>query len=118
VLALPAHWAPLSMVFYRGTTFPARYRYGAFVAFHGDYFWGERPRSDSPGYNVVFVPFSAAGTATSTWEVFADRFAGASAGSRATAAYRPTGLAEGPDGSLYVADDVRGRVWRIVYRGS
>jgi glucose/arabinose dehydrogenase len=117
LLALPAHWAPISMAFYRGTTFPARYRNGAFVAFHGDYFWGERPRSSSPGYNVVFVPFSATGEPSSAWEVFAGGFAGPAAASRATAAYRPTGVAEGPDGSLYVSDDVRGRVWRIVYRG-
>ena len=116
LLSLPAHWAPLSMTFYQGTAFPSRYRGGAFVAFHGDYFWGTRPRSDSPGYNVVFVPFGA-GAPTGAWEVFADGFAGASATSRATAAYRPTGLAQGPDGSLYVADDVKGRVWRIVYRG-
>lgn len=116
LLSLPAHWAPLSMTFYQGTAFPSRYRGGTFVAFHGDYFWGTRPRSDSPGYNVVFVPFGA-GAPLGTWEVFADGFAGATATSRATALYRPTGLAVGPDGALYVADDVRGRVWRIVYRG-
>ena len=116
LLALPAHWAPLSMTFYQGTAFPSRYRGGAFVAFHGDYFWGTRPRSDSPGYNVVFVPFGA-GAPLGTWEVFADGFAGATAVSRTTATYRPTGLAVAPDGALYVADDVRGRVWRIVYRG-
>jgi glucose/arabinose dehydrogenase len=117
LLALPAHWAPLSMTFYQGSAFPSRYRGGAFVAFHGDYFWGTRPRSDSPGYNVVFVPFGT-GAPLGTWEVFADGFAGAAAVSRATAAYRPTGIAQGPDGALYVADDVKGRVWRIVYRGS
>jgi glucose/arabinose dehydrogenase len=117
LLTLPAHWAPISMTFYRGTAFPARYRYGAFIAFHGDYFWGDRPRTDSPGYNVVFVPFSATGDPLGAAEVFADGFAGPSAVSRATARYRPTGVAEGPDGALYVSDDVGGRVWRIVYTG-
>jgi glucose/arabinose dehydrogenase len=116
LLTLPAHWAPLSMIFYRGTAFPSHYQSGAFVAFHGDYFWGTRPRSDSPGYNVVFVPFTG-GAPAGTWEVFASGFPGTSAVSRATAAYRPTGLAVGPDGALYVSEDVRGRVWRIVYRG-
>ena len=33
------------------------------------------------------------------------------------ARFRPCGLAVGPDGSLYVADSVKGRVWRIFYKG-
>ena len=33
------------------------------------------------------------------------------------AQYRPTGFAQGPDGSLYISDDVKGRIWRVVYVG-
>jgi mono/diheme cytochrome c family protein len=33
------------------------------------------------------------------------------------AAHRPTGLALGPDGSLYIADDKAGRIWRVTYAG-
>ena len=33
------------------------------------------------------------------------------------AAFRPTGLAMGPDGALYISDDVHGRIWRVVYKG-
>jgi glucose/arabinose dehydrogenase len=119
LLALPAHWAPISMLFYRGTAFPAEYRGGAFVAFHGDYFWGTRPGVTSaraPGYAVVFVPFQG-GAPTGEWRVFADGFAGAAATSRLTAAARPTGLAVGADGALFVADDRSGRLWRISYVG-
>jgi glucose/arabinose dehydrogenase len=51
--------------------------------------------------------------------VFADGFAGPTPASRtvANAAYRPVGLAVAPDGSLYVADDKKGRLWRISYTG-
>ena len=31
--------------------------------------------------------------------------------------HRPVGLAQGPDGSLYVTDDAAGRIWRIIYKG-
>jgi mono/diheme cytochrome c family protein len=48
--------------------------------------------------------------------VFADGFAGAYK-DPGRAAFRPTGLAEGPDGALYVSDDVHGRIWRITYNG-
>jgi glucose/arabinose dehydrogenase len=27
------------------------------------------------------------------------------------------GLAEGPEGSLYITDDQRGRIWRVIYVG-
>ena len=47
---------------------------------------------------------------------FADGFAGAKKTPEG-ATYRPTGLAVGPDGSLYVSDDVKGRIYRIVYTG-
>src|SRR5262249_32985659 len=43
-----------------------------------------------------------------------DGFAGAEkAPGRAT--YRPSGLAVGPDGALYISDDVKGRIWRVTY---
>ena len=50
--SLGAHVAPLGLAFYTGTSFPARYRNGAFVALHGS--WN---RSRFSGYKVVFVPF-------------------------------------------------------------
>jgi glucose/arabinose dehydrogenase len=32
------------------------------------------------------------------------------------AAHRAVGLAQGPDGSLYISDDKGGRIWRVTYR--
>jgi len=112
VAAFPAHWGPNGMVHYDKKQFPARYRDGVFVAFHGS--WNRAPYPQG-GYNVVFQPLNGA-RASGGCEVFADGFAGA-VKTPEGATYRPSGLAVGPDGSLYVSDDIRGRIYRIVYEG-
>jgi glucose/arabinose dehydrogenase/mono/diheme cytochrome c family protein len=109
--AFPAHWAPNAMVRYDQNQFPARYRDGVFIAFHGS--WNRAPYEQG-GYNVVFQSL-AGDRAPGQCEIFADGFAGP-VKSPAKAAHRPSGLAVGPDGSLYVSDDIRGRIYRIVYR--
>lgn len=115
LIAFPAHWAPMQMAFYGGRQFPEKYRGGAFLAFHGS--WNRAPRPQK-GYNVVFIPFDAKGEPRGSYEVFADGFAGkAEFVNPVDARFRPCGLAVGPDGSLYVADSVKGRVWRIFYKG-
>src|SRR5207244_1608904 len=68
------------------------------------------------GYNVVFVPF-ANGKPSGSYEIFADGFAGA-VKQPGQAAHRPTGLAVGPDGALYITDDAHGRIWRVTYIGA
>ncbi len=108
----PAHWAPNALVIYLGAQFPAAYRDGAFIAFHGS--WNRAPGPQG-GYNVVFQPL-ADGRARGEFVVFADGFAGAEK-APGRAAYRPSGLALGPDGALYIGDDVRGRIWRVTYTG-
>jgi len=113
VAIFPAHWAPNDMVLYDNAQFPPRYRQGVFIAFHGS--WNRAPYGQG-GYNVVYQGL-AGDKASGNCEVFADGFAGADK-SPGKAAHRPTGLAVGPDGALYVADDVAGRIYRIVYRGS
>lgn len=111
IVAFPAHWAPNDITFYGGTLFPAKYQGGLFIAFHGS--WNRAPLPQG-GYKVMFVPF-ARGNPAGEPEVFADGFAGADVSPQG-ARHRPTGLAVGPDGSLYVSDDKGGRVYRIVYR--
>ena len=32
------------------------------------------------------------------------------------AEHRVSGLAQGPDGALYVSDDQGGRIWRVTYK--
>src|SRR5207245_204202 len=82
-----------------------------------DYGWPECYYDDAQGgYNVVFVPF-ANGKPSGSYEIFADGFAGA-VKQPGQAAHRPTGLAVGPDGALYITDDAHGRIWRVTYTGA
>ncbi|HEV8448074.1 MAG TPA: PQQ-dependent sugar dehydrogenase [Gemmatimonadaceae bacterium] len=106
VAVFPAHWAPNGLMFYTGSSFPAKYKSGAFIAFHGS--WNRAPEPQQ-GYNVVFQPLNG-GKAAGAFEVFAEGF-----GPRNPGNHRPTGLAQGTDGSLFVADDAGGRIYKIVY---
>jgi glucose/arabinose dehydrogenase len=113
IMGLPAHWAPNDLLFYKGNQFPARYKEGAFIAFHGSTNRGPYPQA---GYIVAFIPFEK-GQPTDKWEVFADGFAGVDIIiNMADAKYRPMGLSEGPDGSLYVSESKKGKIWRIVFK--
>ena len=98
-------------MFYTGAMFPARY-HGAFLAFHGS--WNRAPMPQE-GYRVVFVPFGSDGP-TGPFETFADDFAGGRL-DPGNARHRPVGLAQGPDGALYISDDQAGRIWRVIYVG-
>ncbi|TWF45685.1 glucose/arabinose dehydrogenase [Chitinophaga polysaccharea] len=113
VVAFPAHMAPNGLLFYTGNQFPERYKNGAFIAFHGS--WNRQ--KGQKGYYVVFVPFKD-GKPSGNWEVFADNFTGVeNIQSPGQAQHRPCGLAQGPDGALYVTDDVKGTVYKISYSG-
>jgi glucose/arabinose dehydrogenase len=103
-----AHTASLGLLFYRGTAFPAAYRGGVFVGQRGS--WN---RSAPAGYRVIFVPFTD-GKPSGPIEEFLTGFI---ARPEVPEVYgRPVGLAELRDGSLLVADDAGGRIWRVTAR--
>ncbi|TDW48156.1 glucose/arabinose dehydrogenase [Flavobacterium sp. 270] len=112
VAAYPAHMAPNDILFYTGNQFPKRYKNGAFIAFHGS--WNRRPEPQA-GYFVVFQSFKN-GKPFGDWEVFADGFSGSPENTESGhAERRPCGLAQGPDGSLYISDDKKGAIYKISY---
>jgi glucose/arabinose dehydrogenase len=109
----PGHWAPNGLLFYTGTALPDRYRNGAFIVFHGS--WNRAPLPEQ-GFKVVFQPMSQ-GRAVGDFEVVVDGFIGPD-GAPTALGGRPTGIAQGRNGELYVSDDSRGRIWKITYTGS
>ena len=113
--AFTAHWATADLRFYGGNQFPKKYQGGAFIAFHGS--WNRAPMPQD-GYNVTFQPFSG-GKPSGDFEVFAQGFAGKDPlMNPGDASARADGVAEAPDGSLYIADSQKGKVWRVVYQGA
>lgn len=102
VLAFPAHLGPNGLLFYTGSKFPAKYKNGAFIAFHG------RSPELQKGYLVAFVPFKN-GKPAGKWEVFADNFL------INKDQHKPCGLAQAPDGAIFIADDSNGSLYRISY---
>ena len=115
IMGLPAHWAPNDLLFYKGNQFPERYKNGAFIAFHGS---TNRSPFPQAGYIVAFIPFKN-GKPINKWEVFADGFAEVDTIiSMSDAKYRPMGLSEGPDGSLYISESRKGKIWRIIFKGN
>jgi len=113
IFSFPAHYSPNDLLFYSGKQFPQQYQKGAFVAFHGSY---NRGSFEQVGYQIVYVPFKD-GLPTGNSQVFADGFSGSDTiKAPEDAEFRPVGLAQGPDGSLYIADSVQGRIWRVLYQ--
>jgi glucose/arabinose dehydrogenase len=108
----PAHLAPNDLLFYTGNMFPAKYKNGAFIVFHG------QAQPLKKGYLVAFVPFRN-GKPSGPWEIFADNFKKED-GSDPKGLYqhRPMGIAQGPDGALYIADDIKGTIFKITYQGA
>jgi glucose/arabinose dehydrogenase len=109
-LLFEAHSSALDLVFYESDQFPAEYKGDAFVALKGS--WNS---SMPTGYKVVRVPFKD-GRPQGSYENFATGF-WASGEQRAEVWGRPAALAVAKDGSLLVADDTGGTIWRIAYTG-
>ncbi len=109
-LLFQAHSAPLGLVFYDGSQFPAEYRGDAFVALHGS--WNS---SKPTGYKIVRVRFKD-GEPQGGYDNFVTGFH-VDDSSPAQVWGRPVGLAIARDGSLLIADDAGKAIWRVSYTG-
>ena len=100
--ALGSHVAPLGLTFSDGQKLGPVFAQGAFVGEHGS--WNRDPPS---GYKVVFVPFTGARPSGLPIDILTGFMIGGKAYGR------PVGVQIAGDGSLLVADDVGGKVWRV-----
>ncbi len=107
VLIYQAHSAPIGMAFYTGAQFPPEYQGDAFVARRGS-----RNRNPPTGYEVVRVRFQ------NGWPVaFEDFLTGFLIDNGAAQFARLSGVAVAPYGSLFVADDANGVIYRVSWAG-
>ena len=115
-VVFPAYETPIGAAFYPlapsgAYAFPAAYRGGAFVTLHGS--WHTPPVPP----RVAFVPMRGDepltpvdwNDPTRQWHDFVGGFQTADG----TRVARPTGIAVGTDGSLFVSEDEHGGIYRI-----
>ncbi|NOT83693.1 MAG: sorbosone dehydrogenase family protein [Methylococcaceae bacterium] len=107
VWTFKAHMAPLGMRFYTGTQFPAHYKNQLFVAQHGS--WN---RTKPQGYRVVSLTFKAGKPISEA--VFIDGWLT----DKSEILGRPTDILQLPDGSLLIADDTLGVIYKVTYQGN
>ncbi|WP_192085277.1 sorbosone dehydrogenase family protein [Algoriphagus sp. Y33] len=105
-----SHTASLGLTFYEGSTFPGKYKNGAFVGQHGS--WN---RKNLAGYKVLFVPFEK-GKPSGEPQDFLTGFVSDADNSEVYG--RPVDVTVLPDGSLLVNDDSGNTLWKITYTGN
>jgi glucose/arabinose dehydrogenase len=108
-IILPAHVAVLDFLFYTGKQFPAEYRGGAFLAFHGS--WN---RSKRVGQEIAFLPFKNGKPAADQPRHFLTGWM--LSPEKREVWGRPVAPLQLPDGSVLVSDDGGNKIWRISYK--
>lgn len=122
LVEFPAYETIIGATFYPANqsgayAFPAQYRGGAFVTMHGSWHTGAGGGYVSPP-RVAFVPMNADTPRTAVdWNdpstQWSDFVSGFQLADGVTRIGRPTGITVGPEGSLFVADDQNGNIYRI-----
>ncbi|MCB0357993.1 MAG: sorbosone dehydrogenase family protein [Bdellovibrionales bacterium] len=108
-IELGPHVAALGMKFYQGTMFPRTFRNRIFIAEHGS--WN---RTVPIGYRLSTVSLDGNNNAYN-YETFASGWRTQADGTEGAPWGRPVDLLELPDGSLLVADDLAGAIYRVSF---
>lgn len=103
---LPAHVAPLGMMFYDKNQFPASYKHQMFLAEHGS--WN---RTKKVGYQVLIVRITE-GHVKSAQTFIKGWLQGQ------TVLGRPVDIITLSDGSILISDDLNGFIYRVWYQGT
>src|SRR5713101_4637041 len=105
VLNLGAHVAPLGMKFYTGDQFPAEYKNNILIAEHGS--WNRHKYQGARIKRVIVGPDGK----NARQEIFASGWLEGDQGYLG----RPADIIQAKDGSILVADDWAGAIYRISY---
>jgi glucose/arabinose dehydrogenase len=106
---MPAHWAPLGIIRYAGSQLP--YRGDLLIAAHGS--WNRQPAVG----RLLARAHVDHGAVVSVTPLFAERTASGGY-NQGRWGVRPVDVREAADGSVYVSDDMGGRIFRLTYAPS
>lgn len=113
VIEIPAHSAPLGLAFIDSKLWPSEWQNNLLVAYHGS---DDGQKTRQP--KIVRFKIGADGRPVGTEEDFITGWHGngnPSTSSGQEKYGRPVDLKFGPNGALYVTDDVAGEIYRIEY---
>ena len=105
-LLYTAHSAPMDLIFYTGSQFPGEYKNDALATMHGS--WN---RDQPSGYEIVRVHFNKAGEPLEITPFITGFYNPQDS----TMFARVCGLAQLKDGSMLIADDANGIIYRVSY---
>ncbi|MDP3763505.1 MAG: PQQ-dependent sugar dehydrogenase, partial [bacterium] len=104
VIQIPAHSAPLGLAFITSDKWPSQWQNDLLVAYHGS--WN---RSERTGYKIVRFKVDKNRKISET----SDFITGWLSADKKNVYGRPVDLKFGPDGALYISDDVTGVIYRV-----
>ncbi|MDP3792293.1 MAG: PQQ-dependent sugar dehydrogenase [bacterium] len=108
VIEIPAHSAPLGLVFITSNKWPSQWKNDLLVAYHGS--WN---RNEPTGYKIVRFKVDKNGNLLETSDFITGWLSDPPAGGKKKIYGRPVDLKFGSDGDLYISDDAAGIIYKL-----